>query len=80
MSVLHKIDERYGGPEYPGRRAVIFRDITEGKFIVKFYQKRTIEELVDERDMVTDGVKHSLTYAEDAAENFVKGYGEFNGR
>jgi len=73
MSVLHRIDERVGSPEYPGRRAVIYRDITEGKFIVKFYQKRTIEELVEERDMVTDDVKHSLTYAEDAAENWCSG-------
>jgi hypothetical protein len=72
--MLKKISEHWGGPEYPGRRAEIYHDTDKNCFTVHFYKKRTVEDLVEERDMVTDGVVHSSSYAEDAAENWCLGY------
>jgi len=72
--MLKKIAEHWGGPEYPDRRAEILHDTDKDCYTVNFYKKRTIEDLVEERDMVTDGVAHSMRYAEDAAENWCLGY------
>jgi hypothetical protein len=73
------IAEHWGGDTYPDRRAEIFEDTQRGCFVVRYYKKRTIEELVDERDMITDGVAHSMRYAEDAAENYCLGYMALDG-
>ena len=72
--MLKKIAEHWGGAEYPGRRAEIYHDTDRDCFTVKYYQKKTYEELVDERDMITNRTVHSLRYAEDAAEKFCLGY------
>ena len=40
-------------------------------YVVEFWQDQN---LVESRDMVDDGVKKSMRYAERAAENWVLGY------
>ena len=56
---------------YPNREAVIYHNADKKIFEVEFWEK---DQLIENREMVTDGVAHSERYAEDAAENWCLGY------
>ena len=63
--------EFWGDEKNPDRKAEIYHNQIYDHFEVDFYNK---DELKETRDMKTDGVIHSLRYAEDAAENWCLGY------
>ena len=78
------IAEHWGGDTYPDRRAEIYHDTKRDCYVVKYYKKRTFEELVETRDMITESedwgrTVHSQRYAEDAAENYCLGYMALDG-
>ena len=69
---MRKELSRYWGNEtYPHREAVVFYNDKKEIFDVEFWDKK---KLVETREMVTEGVAHSESYAEDAAENWCFGY------
>ena len=69
---MRKELSRYWGNEtYPYREAVVFYNDEKEIFDVEFWDKK---KLVETREMVTEGVAHSESYAEDAAENWCMGY------
>lgn len=69
---MRKELSRYWGNEtYPYREAVVYYNDEKEIFDVEFWDKK---KLVETREMVTEGVAHSESYAEDAAENWCLGY------
>jgi hypothetical protein len=51
------------------RKAKVYH-VNEGYFEVDFYKK---DKVIETRKMITEGVVHSKSYAEDAAENWCMG-------
>lgn len=74
--MLKKIAEHWGSDTYSDRWAEIFEDSKRGCFVVKYYANK---KLIETRDMITDGRAHSMSYAEDAAENYCLGYMAIDG-
>ena len=63
-----KIHAFWGSDEYQDRRAEV--EFNKDRYTVHMYKNN---KLVESRLMVSKGVVHSETYAENAAENFVMG-------
>jgi hypothetical protein len=51
------------------RKAEVYA--TKECFVVRLYQD---EEVVEDREMITNGTVHNMRYAEDCAENWCLGY------
>lgn len=69
---MRKEISRYWGDEtYPNREAIIYYNNDMELFEVEFWDKKN---LIETRQMLTEGVAHSESYAEDAAENWCLGY------
>jgi|SaaInl6LU_22_DNA_1037377.scaffolds.fasta_scaffold272119_1 hypothetical protein len=69
---MRKEISRYWGDEtYPHREAIIYYNNDMELFEVEFWDKKN---LVETRQMLTEGVAHSEPYAESAAENWCLGY------
>ena len=69
---MRKEISRYWGDEtYPHREAIIYYNSDMEIFEVEFWDKKN---LIETRQMLTEGVAHSESYAEDAAENWCLGY------
>ncbi len=67
-----QMSQYWGGETYPYRAANVYYDKEKEVYEVDFISKG---EVIEVRQMVTDGVAHSESYAEDAAENWCLGYG-----
>lgn len=66
-----QLSKHWGSESYPHREAVIYLNYKEDIFEVEFWEKG---KLIENRKMVSDGVAHSESYADDAAENWCLGY------
>lgn len=69
--MMKEISTHWGSDEYKDRESIIYHDTKKEVYVVEFWQDQN---LVESRDMVDDGVKKSMRYAERAAENWVLGY------
>ncbi len=69
--MMKEISTHWGTDEYTDRESIIYHDTKKEVYVVEFWQDKN---LVESRDMIEDGVKRSMRYAEDAAENWVLGY------
>ena len=66
-----ELSRHWGNEANPKREAVIYHNYRKGIFEVEFWNEG---KLIENRAMVTDGVAHSESYADDAAENWCLGY------
>ena len=74
---MRKEISRYWGDEnFPDREAIIFFNVDDACWEVEFWDKKQDmhqKQLIENRQMTTDGVAHSERYAENAAENWCLG-------
>lgn len=66
-----ELSRHWGNEANPKREAVIYHNYRKDIFEVEFWNEG---KLIENRAMVTDGVAHSESYADDAAENWCLGY------